>query len=116
MEQEKKDLITLEDFKKVDLRIGTIRTAELVPNTDKLLRLLVDLGEEEPRQIIAGIAPFIPDPATLVGTQCVFVANMAPRELRGLVSSGMLLAARTKDGVFAFLRPTAELPVGTRLT
>ena len=115
MEQTENNTVTVEDFKKMDLRIGTIRTAEPVPNADKLLRLLVDLGEEESRQIIAGIAPFISDPAALIGTQCVFIANMAPRELRGFTSNGMLLAASTEDGRFAFLVPSVALPAGTRL-
>ena len=115
MEQTGTSTITIEDFKKMDLCIGTIQAAESVQNADRLLRLLVDLGEEEPLQIIAGIAPFVADPAQLIGTQCVFVANMAPRELRGLESRGMLLAASTEGGVFAFLSPSISVPPGTRL-
>src|SRR3989344_4764144 len=89
---ENKPTITIEDFRKLDLRVGTIRSAERVSGADKLLELTVDLGEPEERHIIAGIASYVPDPATLVGVQCAFVANMAPRTLRGLVSNGMLLA------------------------
>ena len=109
------DTITIDDFKKIDLRLGTIVAVERVPDADRLLKLSVDLGEGQPRQIIAGIAPFISELATLVGTQCVFVANMAPRMLRGLESNGMLLAASTEDGDFALIRPEHPLPAGIRL-
>ena len=114
LESEKQTVASLEDFKKLDLRVGVIRAAERVPDSDKLLKLSVDLGEPELRQIVAGIAPFVEEPGALAGKQCVFVANMAPRRLRGVESNGMLLAAGAGDG-FAFIIPETPLPPGTAL-
>ena len=91
-------LIEFADFQKVDLRVGTVRLAEPHPDADKLLRLEVDLGEDAPRQIIAGIAEFY-KPADLVDLQIVVVANLAPRKLRGLESQGMLLAVHSEGGL-----------------
>ena len=82
------------DFQKLDLRVGTILKAERHPDADKLLRFDVDLGEEEPRQIISGIAEFF-EPADLVGKKVVVVANLPPRKLRGLMSHGMILTAES---------------------
>ncbi|OGG47467.1 hypothetical protein A2671_00745 [Candidatus Kaiserbacteria bacterium RIFCSPHIGHO2_01_FULL_49_13] len=106
---------TIDDFQKLELRIGTILSAEAIPDSDKLLKLMVDFGEEAPRQILAGIKTHIADPTSLIGTQCGFVANMAPRKLRGLESNGMLLAASTEDGTFSLLKPEKILPPGTRI-
>jgi methionine--tRNA ligase beta chain len=76
----------------VDLRVGVVRTCERVPKKDKLLRLTVDVGEPEPRAIVAGLALSF-QPEQLVGRRVVVVANLAPREFgKGLVSHGMLLA------------------------
>jgi methionyl-tRNA synthetase len=86
-------LVTYDDFAKVDLRVGVVKTCERVPKKDKLLRLMVDLGEPELRQIVAGLAlSFTPE--QLVGRKVVVVANLVPREFgKGLVSNGMLLAS-----------------------
>jgi methionyl-tRNA synthetase len=86
-------VITYDDFAKVELRVAIVRTAEKVEKADKLLKLSVDVGEPEPRTIVAGIAQAYPDPAALVGRRIVVVANLAPRPLRGITSHGMLLAA-----------------------
>ena len=91
-------LIEFADFQKVDLRVGTVCKAEPHPDADKLLRLEVDLAEERPRQIIAGIAEFY-KPEQLLGLQIMVVANLAPRKLRGLESQGMLLAVRSEGGL-----------------
>ena len=91
-------LIEFADFQKVDLRVGTVRLAEPHPDADKLLRLEVEIGEDKPRQIIAGIAEFY-KPADLVDLQIVVVANLAPRKLRGLESQGMLLAVHSEGGL-----------------
>ena len=91
-------VIGFEDFSKVDIRVGTIKLAEKHPDADKLLRLEIDLGEEMPRQIVAGIAEFF-TPETLSGKQVCVVANLAPRKLRGLESQGMLLAVRKENGL-----------------
>jgi len=106
--------VTLEDFKKVDIVVGKILSAEKVPDTDKLLKLEVDLAEEKPRQIISGISLFFPDCSLLVGKKCMFVANLEPRMIKGLESQGMILAVSTEDGKFSLLEPVDEIPVGTR--
>jgi methionyl-tRNA synthetase len=86
-------VIGYEDFAKVELRVGAILAAAAVEKADKLLQLVVDVGEPAPRTIVAGIAQAYPDPAALVGKRIVVVANLAPRPLRGITSQGMLLAA-----------------------
>jgi methionyl-tRNA synthetase len=83
--------ITIDDFVKVDLRVGTVVEAERVKGADKLLRLIVDLGFEK-RQVVAGIAKAY-EPEKLVGRKVVVVANLQPRKLRGLESNGMIVAA-----------------------
>jgi methionyl-tRNA synthetase len=87
------DVIQYDDFAKVDLRVAQILKAEKIEKADKLLKLLVDVGEPSPRTIVAGIALSNPDPAALVGRRIVVVANLAPKPLRGIESHGMLLAA-----------------------
>jgi methionyl-tRNA synthetase len=83
----------------VELRVGVIRAAAPVAKADKLLQLTVDVGEPEPRTIVAGIAQAYPDPSLLVGKRIVVVANLAPRPLRGITSQGMLLAAGEPPGL-----------------
>ncbi|HEY7825307.1 MAG TPA: methionine--tRNA ligase subunit beta, partial [Candidatus Acidoferrales bacterium] len=85
-------LITIDDFAKIDLRVGVVTSAERIPGADKLLKLLVDMGGGETRQILSGIAPAYA-PEELVGRKVVVVANLAPRKMRGLESAGMILAA-----------------------
>ncbi len=91
------NFITIDDFLKVDLRVGEIKVAERVPNADKLLRLEVDLGEEKPRQLLAGLAEYY-EPEKLIGRRVVVVANLKPRKMRGLESQGMICAASLEDG------------------
>jgi len=86
-------VIQYDDFARVELRVGQVKSAEPVPKADKLLKLAVDVGEPEARTIVAGIAQAYPDPQQLVGKRIVVVANLAPRPLRGITSQGMLLAA-----------------------
>lgn len=90
------NLITIDDFLKVELRVGEIKVAERVPKADKLLRFEVDLGEEAPRQILAGLAEYY-DPEKLIGRKVVVVANLKPRKMRGLESQGMICAASLED-------------------
>lgn len=106
-------MITIEDFKKVELRVGKILTAEKVPDTDKLLRLTVDMAEESPRQIVSGIALYFPEIESLIGKKCMFVANLEPRTIKGLESQGMILAVSTEDGKFSLLEPNSDIPTGT---
>jgi methionyl-tRNA synthetase len=103
---ELKDNISFDDFMEMDLRVGTVTTAEPVPDADKLLRLEVDLGFEE-RQILAGVAEQM-EPSEIEGTQVVVVANMAPKEMFGLQSEGMVLMAEEPDGTFAPVTTDAE--------
>lgn len=106
--------ISIDDFKKIEVKVGTVQSAERVPETDKLLRLVVDFNEAEgARQIISGIAAYVPEPTSLVGRQLAFVTNLEPRTIRGLESNGMLFAVGTGDS-FAFLVPDRTVPIGTR--
>ncbi len=105
-------MIDIDDVLKVDVKVGTVLSAEVVPDTEKLLRLMVDVGEEEPRQIVSGIQAYVSDPQSLVGRQLAFVANLKPRTLRGLESNGMLFAVGSDD-TFAFLTPDRPVPPGT---
>jgi methionyl-tRNA synthetase len=110
---EDKPRITIDDFGRVEVRIGTVVSAERVPETDKLLRLMVDFGEETgPRQIVSGIAAYVSDPSTLVGRQLAFVTNLEPRTIKGLESNGMLFAVGQGD-TFAFVTPDRRVPPGT---
>ena len=107
-----KERITIDEFSKVEVRVGTVREAERVPETDKLLRLVVDFAEESgPRQIVSGIAMYT-EPEALIGRQLAFATNLEPRTLRGLESNGMLFAVGDGDS-FAFLSPDRPVPPGT---
>ena|SRR3990167_6466816 len=105
-------MITLEDLKKIEVKVGSVISAERVPETEKLLKLMVDFGEEAPRQIISGISGYVSLPETLVGRQFSFVTNLEPRVIRGLESNGMLFAVGQSD-TFAFLTPDRPIPPGT---
>ena len=108
-------VITIDDFVKVGLRAATVLEAEKVPKADKLLRLVVDLGEAQPRQILAGIAQHYA-PEDVVGRKIIVVSNLAPRKLRGLESNGMLLAASVgEDGRPVLATFTEDVPNGARL-
>ena len=110
---EKTNEITIDDFLRVDLRVGTIRKAEAQPNADRLVVLSVDLGEEQERQLVAGIRAAY-DPETLVGRQIVVVANLKPAKLRGIESRGMILAA-TDDSGLGVLAPDKPIAPGSRV-
>ncbi len=108
-------MINYEDFKKVEISVGKILSVEVVPETDKLLKLSVDFAESEgPRQIVSGIKEFFPDIETLVGKKCLFVTNLEPRTIKGLESNGMLFALSTEGGAFSLLEPNDSIPVGTK--
>ncbi|MCX6787009.1 MAG: methionine--tRNA ligase [Candidatus Kaiserbacteria bacterium] len=108
-----KPRISIDEFSKIEVKVGTVRSAERVPETEKLLRLTVDFNEEDgPRQIISGIAAYVPEPEMLVGRQLAFVTNLESRTIRGFESNGMLFAVGEGES-FAFLAPDREIPPGT---
>jgi len=107
------DKVSYEDFAKLDLRIGTVRAAELVPDTDKLIKCTVDFGEYGERTIISGIAQW-KRPEDLIGGQFPYVVNLAPRMLRGVESQGMLIAASDEAGI-VLLVPDRPTKPGTQL-
>lgn len=112
---EGQEFITIDDFLKVQLRIGEIKVAERIPNADKLLRFEIDLGEEKPRQILAGLAEYY-EPEKLIGRKVVVVANLKPRKMRGLESEGMICAASlTEDDTPAIATFIEDVNVGARL-
>jgi len=114
VKKEEDNLITIDKFFETSLKVGTVVEANEVAKSKKLLLLQVDLGEENPRQIVAGIKEFY-SPEDLKGTQVCVVANLKPAKLMGLKSEGMLLAAKDKDGL-CLIRPekpkTAGTPIG----
>jgi methionyl-tRNA synthetase len=108
-----KPRISIDEFSKIEVSVGTVQTAERVPETDKLLRLTVDFGEASgPRQIVSGIAAYVADPESLEGRQLAFVTNLEPRTIKGLESNGMLFAVGSGD-TFAFMTPDRTVPPGT---
>ncbi len=103
-------MISFEEFKKLDIRIGKIMHAERILDSDKLLRLEIDLGNEK-RQIVAGIAAFY-EPEKLIGREVPILVNLEPRMLRGVESQGMLLAADA-NGEPVLFSPDKNVPPGS---
>ena len=104
-------MITFEDFAKLEIRIGKIVSAEKIPETDKLVKLIFDFGNEQ-RQIIAGIAEFFEDASVLISKQMPVLVNLEPRKFKGYESQGMILAADI-GGRPVLLSPDEEVPVGS---
>ncbi|QCI28177.1 methionine--tRNA ligase [Caminibacter pacificus] len=111
--EEPQNIITIDEFFKVELKVGKVVVAEEVKKSKKLLRLEVDLGEEKPRQIVAGIKEYY-KPEDLVDTYVCVVSNLKPAKLMGMVSEGMLLAAKDDEGL-ALIRPEKPKKVGTQI-
>lgn len=125
--------MTIDDFHKIEMKIGTILVAEFIEGADKLLRLEVDFGtkpvpeiaegevspeqvpERDIRQILSGIREYY-EPEQLIGKQFPFVTNLAPRTMRGLESHGMILAAKTREGNIALLNPDKAVLPGSPLS
>jgi methionyl-tRNA synthetase len=105
--------ITIDDFAKIDLKVGTILSAEKVEKADKLLNLQIDLGFEK-RTILSGIAKHF-SPEEIVGKQVVVVANLAPRKMRGIESNGMILMAEDKEGKLYFVKPESVIENGSEV-
>ncbi len=108
------DPISYDDFAKLEIRIGTVRAAELIPDTDKLLKCTIDFGEFGVRTIVSGIAQYR-KPEEIIGKQLPYIVNLAPRMLRGVESQGMLLAASPGGEGLALLLPDAPIPNGTKI-
>ncbi|HPS28466.1 MAG TPA: methionine--tRNA ligase subunit beta [Candidatus Paceibacterota bacterium] len=108
------DLISIDDFKKIDLRVATIKTAERVEGSDKLIQLSIDLGEET-RQLVAGIGKQY-EPEALIEKQIIVIANLQPRMLMGLESKGMLLAAHGENGEAILLTPDKPALNGSNIS
>ena len=112
--EEDDNLITIDKFFETSLKIGTIVEAEEVPKSKKLLKLQVDLGEGRNRQILAGIKEFY-SAEDLIGTQACVVANLKPAKLMGMISEGMLMAAKDENGL-SLIRPEAPKKIGTKIS
>jgi len=108
-------LISLDQFQTVDLRVATILAAEKIPKSDKLLKIEVSLGESERRQVVAGIAEHY-KPDELIEKQVLFVANLKPVKLRGVLSQGMLLAATDQEGRLALTAVEKPISPGSRVS
>ncbi|MEX2008455.1 MAG: hypothetical protein WD850_03130 [Candidatus Spechtbacterales bacterium] len=106
--------IPFSHFSEVEIKIGTILSAEPVEGSEKLLKLMVDFGEEEPRQILSGIAKYV-DAEVLIGMQLPFVTNLEPREMLGMKSNGMLLAAHGQEGAPVLLHPEKLVDPGSKV-
>jgi methionyl-tRNA synthetase len=124
------DYVSYDEFKKMDMRFGLIRFVEPVEGTDKLLRFEIDFGslenEELPfekeeyqgrdvRQIVSGIREYFPEYEQLVGTYGLYILNLEPREIRGVMSHGMLMAVDGVDGAPVFVGPQGDIEPGSRI-
>ena len=107
-------VVTFEEFRKIDARVGTITEVERIPRTEKLFKILVDLGELGVRQTCSSLVGFY-EPTQLLGKRVVFLYNLKPTRFSGEVSQGMLLAAE-KDSLLALLTVDREVPNGARVT
>ncbi len=113
-EPTKKDgMITYDQFQNVEVRVGTILSAEKIEKSDKLLLLKVDVGESESRQIVSGIATYFDDVQSLVDRQAMFVTNLEPRTIFGHESNGMIFAVNDDDN-FSILEPDMAIVPGTK--
>lgn len=115
------EYVTYEEFKKMDMRVGTIREVEPVPETDKLLRCQIDFnevdeeGNKKLRQIVSGIREFYPEFQRLIGKQVLYIVNLEPRMIKGFESNGMLMAVDGLDGKPVFMIPEVEVNAGSKI-
>lgn len=114
------EYVTFEEFKNMDIRVGTICEVEAVPDTDKLLRCQIDFGEVDEngekklRQIVSGIKETYPDPSVLINKQVLYIVNLEPRKIKGYESNGMLMAVDGLDGKPVFLIPETLVSPGAK--
>ncbi len=111
---EEKKMISYEEFKKVEMRVGKIVSVEIVEGADKLYKFMVDLGEENQRQILSAIREYYNDPEFFIGKKLVFVSNLEPRVIRGLESQGMVVAVDGVENQPIFLIPETDVPNGSK--
>src|SRR5262245_629552 len=107
-------MATIDDFKKIEMKIGEILSAERIEGSDKLLKLSVNFGEESPRQVLSGIAAYFTEPESLVGKRCAFVTNLDPRKMMGLDSQAMILATHG-EGFFYLFEVGKDVPSGSQI-
>lgn len=105
--------ISIDEFMKIDLRVGLVKNAERIPNTRNLIKLEVDFGKET-RQIIAGIAAWY-KPEELINRRFIFIVNLEPKKIRGLISDGMILAAEDDYGNVYLVTVDGEPPPGSKV-
>ena len=111
-------MITFEDFQKVEIKIGTVLSAEKVEGSEKLLKLSVNFGETAPSQVVSGIAKTFTAPQKLIGKQFAFIANLEPRSIMGLESQAMILATHKQKKIgeeIVLIKPTKKVPSGSKL-
>ncbi len=106
--------ISIEDFLKLEIRIGTVLSAEKVEGSEKLLKLILDFGEMGQRQILSGIQAFFPDHQVLVGKQLPVIVNLEPRKMAGLESQGMIMATDDENGI-VLLQPEKLVKPGSQI-
>lgn len=129
-------MITIDDFGKIEIRIGTVLEAVKVPETDRLIQLCFDFGDlteenkeaierlpellekypgRDVRQIMSAIAPFIEDPSTLVGKQIAVCTNLEPRKFKGYISQGMIMATGDNAETLSFMVPEKKVEPGSKI-
>lgn len=120
-EETKKEYVSYDEFKKMDIRIGTIIEVEPIPETDKLLRCQIDFNEfdenggKKLRQIVSGIHEYYPETSVLVGKQVLYIVNLEPRKIKGFESNGMLMAVDGVDNRPVFLIPETKVFSGSKV-
>lgn len=107
-------MINIDEFKKIEIKIGEIKIVEKIPSSEKLLKLQVDFGEENLRQIVSGISTYFPDEQKLVGKKCAFATNLEPRTIMGLQSNGMILAV-SGENFFSLLETSNDVIPGSAI-
>ncbi len=106
-------MVTIDDFLKLEFKVGTVLEAEEIEGSEKLLKLSVDLGGEEPRQVLSGIKAYY-KPEDIKGKQFIFITNLEPRKMMGLESQAMIMAADAEDNV-VLLTPQQQVPAGSKI-
>lgn len=107
-------MISIDQFKEGEIMVGKIIAVEVIPESEKLLKLSVSFAEENPRTVVSGIRKYFEDPQSLVGTKCAFATNLEPRPLMGIESQAMILAVSTEND-FSLLTVKESIPEGTKV-